>query len=101
MSNELTGECRYFLTYSGVKLPFNLLNPLEPEQIENRNTYFQGYFDEQNRLFGLQKMVYGELEMEHRYIYHPNGALQSAEIIDIDGEVTVLNFDENGQPLDS
>jgi YD repeat-containing protein len=101
MSNELTGECRYFLTYSGVKLPFNLLNPLEPEQIENRNTYFQGYFDEQNRLLGLQKMVYGEQEMEHRYTYHANGALQAAEIIDIDGEVTVLNFDESGQPLDS
>lgn len=101
MSNELTGECRYFLTYSGVKLPFNLLNPLEPEQIENRNTYFQGYFDAQDRLLGLRKMVYGELEMEHRYTYHANGALRMAEIIDIDGEVTVLNFDENGRPVAS
>ncbi|MGZ8219122.1 DUF6156 family protein [Methylomagnum sp.] len=101
MSNEIPGECRYFLTYSGVKLPFKLLNPLEPEQIENRNTYFRGYFDAENCLLSLQKMVYGELEMEHRYTYHGNGVLKAAEIIDIDGEVTVLSFDENGEPLDS
>jgi hypothetical protein len=89
MSDEIPGQCRYFLTYSGVKLPFNLLNELESSQIENRITFFRGYFDEQGRLAGLQKMVYGEIEMEHRYAYHASGVLNRAEIIDADSEVSV------------
>ena len=92
-------HCRYFLTYSGVKLPLKLLTELEPAQLENRNTYFRGYFDREDRLVGLQKVVYGEVEMEHRYAYHANGALRSVEIIDADGEKNSMAFDENGVPL--
>lgn len=99
MSDDIPGQCRYFLTYSGVKLPFNLLNELEPAQTENRNTFFCGYYDESGRLNGLRKMVYGEMEMEHRYEYHANGALKAARIIDIDGEEVELAFDETGEPL--
>jgi hypothetical protein len=100
MSDEIPGRCQYFLSYSGVKLPLKPVGELEPDQIENRNTYFRGYFDARDRLTTLQKMVYGELELEHRYTYHGNGALSRAEIVDIDGEVEVLEFDEQGQPLD-
>lgn len=99
MSDATPGRCRYFLSYSGVKLPLKLVSELEPDQVENRNTYFRGYFDEQDRLTVMQKMVYGELELEHRYTYRANSALGRAEIIDIDGEVEVLEFDESGQPL--
>jgi hypothetical protein len=42
-------------------------------------------------------MVYGEVEMEHRYQYDETGVLRRAEISDIDGEVTVLTFDENSR----
>ncbi|CAI8730103.1 protein of unknown function [Methylococcus capsulatus] len=96
MSETMAGTCRFFLTYSGVNLPLKLMTELEPEQIGHRNTYFQGYFDEQDRLVGLQKMVYGEVEMEHRYAYDRNGKLRRAEITDADGELTVLDFDEDG-----
>jgi hypothetical protein len=94
---ELTlGACRYFLTYTGVKLPLTLLNELEPGQLGNRITYLRGDYDGQGRLVGLQKIVYGEVEMEHRYQYDETGLLRRAEIIDIDGEVNVLAFDEQG-----
>lgn len=83
---------RYFLTYSGVKLPLRLLNELSPDQIENRNTYFRGDFDAQDRLVGLQKLVYGAVELEHRYTYDDHGVLIHAEITDADGEVTTLEF---------
>lgn len=83
---------RYFLTYSGVKLPLRLLNELSPDQIENRNTYFRGDFDPQDRLVGLQKLVYGAVELEHRYVYDDQGVLVHAEITDADGEVTTLEF---------
>jgi len=92
--------CRYFISYSGIKLPLKLVTPLEETELKNRNTFFRGYFDPQDRLVLCQKMVYGEIELEHRYDYYDSGVLQKAEITDADGEVTPLQFDEAGAPLD-
>jgi hypothetical protein len=101
MTDTIQGHCRYFLTYTGVKLPLKLLTELEPAQLENRNTYFRGYFDGQDRLVGLQKLVYAEVEMEHRYAYHANGALRSVEITDGDGDRNIMEFGENGEVLNT
>lgn len=84
---------RFFVTYTGVKLPFKLVNELKPVEVENRNTYFRGYFDEHERISGFDKIAYGEIELAHRYTYHDNGKLRAAEITDIDGETTMLIFD--------
>ena len=92
------GICRYFLTYTGVELPFKLVTPLSDSDVENRNTYFRGYFDADERLLGFDKMVYGEIEMAHRYAYHPNGALKQVEVTDIDGDIARLDFDAQGEP---
>ena len=92
------GSSRCFLTYTGVKLPFKLVTPLSDGEVENRNTYFRGYFDADERLLGFDKMVYGEIEMAHRYIYHDNGVLKQVEVTDIDGDATLLEFDEQGEP---
>lgn len=91
-------KTRYFVTYTGVKLPFKLVNELQAGEVENRNTYFTGYFDTQDRLTGFDKLAYGEIELMHRYCYHDNGRLSSAEITDIDGEVTMVLFDVEGKP---
>jgi len=101
MTDTPQGRCRYFLTYSGVKLPLRLMTELEPAQLENRNTFFRAYFDGEDRLTGVQKLVYGEVEMEHRYAYHANGNLRSVEIMDADGDWNGMEFDENGAPLES
>lgn len=94
-------SCRYFISYSGVKLPLKLVNELEDEShLENRNTYFRGYYDTDQRLLLCEKLVYGDIELRHRYGYHASGALAEAEITDADGEITVLSFDEQGLPLD-
>jgi hypothetical protein len=90
---------RYFVTYTGIKLPFKLVNELQEEAVQNRNTYFVGHFDAQDRLTGFDKLAYGEIELKHRYSYHPNGKLSAAEITDIDGEVTMLLFDAEGSPM--
>jgi len=89
---------RFFVTYTGVKLPFRLVNELQASEVENRNTYFHGYFDDQDRLIGFDKLAYGEIELTHRYSYHDNGQLKQAEITDIDGEITILEFDVAGSP---
>jgi len=92
--------CRYFVSYSGVKLPLQLVNELVNEsELQNRNTFFRGYFDAEKRLLLCQKLVYGEVELEHKYSYHDNGALRLAEITDVDDELTLLHFDEAGLPL--
>jgi hypothetical protein len=92
-------NCRHYVTYSGIKLPLKLVNPLEEADIANRNTYFRACFDEQGRMVLCQKVVYGEVELQHRYEYHDNGSLKLAEITEAADEPRVLRFDEQGQPL--
>ena len=87
-------DYRYFISYSGVKLPLKLLNPLTSEDLQNRNTFFRAQYDDQDRLLLCQKMVYGEIELEHRYHYYAKGGLKQAEITDADGELTILDFPE-------
>lgn len=84
------GIYRYFITYTGVKLPFTLTAELDEAETNNRNTFFKGIFDADGMLLSFQKLVYGEVEMEHRYSYGEDGALLRAEIIDADGELTVV-----------
>lgn len=98
MNNKAT-HIRYFVTYSGVKLPFKLTGELEENSTANRNTYFKGTFDAEGRLLGFQKIVYGEIELEHRYEYYPNGTLKQADMMNIENEINLLKFDENGKPL--
>ncbi|MDD4914456.1 MAG: DUF6156 family protein [Methylococcales bacterium] len=93
-------ECRYFISYSGIKLPLKLVTPITEAELQNRNTFFKAFFDEQDRLMLCQKLVYGEVELEHRYSYYGNGVLKAAEITDADGELTVLAFDEAGEPIE-
>lgn len=88
---------RYFISYSGVKLPLKLVNEIEEGGLDNRNTFFKGYYDAQDRLVRCEKLVYGETELLHNYEYDDNNVLRQAEITDADGELTLLTFDEQGQ----
>ncbi|OUD16197.1 DUF6156 family protein [Thioflexithrix psekupsensis] len=101
MTQDQDLMCRHFNTYSGVKLPLNLLNELTPQDIANRNTYFNGYFDKQQRLVCCEKIVYGDVELKHDYTYHPNGLLKQANITDSDGELSVIEFDEQGTKIET
>lgn len=87
-------ECRHFLTYTGIKLPLNLTTPLEEADIANRNTYFRAYYDAQERVIVCQKVVYGEIELEHRYEYYASGGLKRAEIIETDDDPKIMCFEE-------
>lgn len=91
--------CRHYVTYSGVKLPLKLVNPLAETDIANRNTYFRAWFDERGRMVRCEKVVYGEVELQHRYEYHADGSLKLAEITEADGEARVISFAARGQPL--
>lgn len=92
-------ECRYFVSYSGVKLPLKLVNEMQGSDRANRNTFFCGFYDDQQRLMRCEKRVYGEIELLHIYSYDDNGVLRRAEITDMDGEINELIFDEQGQSI--
>lgn len=92
-------ECRFFVSYSGIKLPFNLVNAIAMEDLTNRNTFIRAYYDKNGLLTGFDKVVYGEVELSHRYNYHDNKILKRAEIVMLDEEPAVLCFDETGAPI--
>ena len=78
---------KYFLTYSGISLPLQLVNPLDKSETDNRNTFFGVRLDSEGRFQQVHKLVYGEIDLEHRYGYHDNGLLSWAEIRDGDDDV--------------
>ncbi len=81
----------YFLTYSGVGLPLRLVGQLEENELGHRNTYIRAHYDSEDRLIQCEKLVYGEVELTHRYLYAADGALRRAEIT-IDDECSVMEF---------
>ena len=96
MNPEQQTECRYFVSYSGIKLPLKLVNEITEASINNRNTYYRGYFDAQDKMLLCQKVVYGEVESEHEYHYDDNGVLKQAQITE-DDEVREIHFNELGE----
>jgi hypothetical protein len=84
---------RYFLATSGVKLPLKLVNEIEADALSNRNTFIRATYDGAGRLALFEKMVYGDVELSHRYDYGADGALRRAEIVMLDEEPTVIDFD--------
>lgn len=99
MVDQANQECRFFTSYSGVKLPFNLVNAIAAEALSNRNTFIRAYFDQAGMLSGFDKVVYGEVELSHRYEYHDNGRLKRAEIVMLDEEPAAVIFDEAGSQV--
>lgn len=91
-------DYKYFLTYSGVRLPLNLVRPLAPEALENRNTYFRVTYDAGGRVASCEKLVYGEVELSHFYAYRPDGTLRHARI-ELGDEVTEVDCDDGGAPI--
>lgn len=96
MNQEQQPEFRYFVSYSGVKLPLKLVNEITEDSLNNRNTYYRSHFDAEDRMLLCQKVVYGEVESEHRYHYYPNGVLKFAQITE-DDEAREIHFNEQGE----
>jgi hypothetical protein len=88
--------CRYFVSYSGVKLPFNLVNPIAEGALSNRNSFIRAYFNKARALASFEKVVYGEVELSHRYEYYDNGILKCAVITMLEEDPVVMSFDETG-----
>lgn len=91
MTTTKFAETKFFLSYTGVKLPLKLVGELDEAETRNRNTYIRAHYDEGERLTRVEKMVYGDVELLHVYSYRPDGSLSRAEVT-IDDETTAMNF---------
>lgn len=89
---ENADTCRYFTSYSGVRLPLKLVGELDKNDMRNRNTYFRGNFNADNQLLRCEKIVYGEVEFRHNYRYHADGRLAQAEIDDGSGAPQIIAY---------
>jgi hypothetical protein len=98
MSENIEDGYRYFLTYSGLRLPLNLVGPLEANAIANRNTYIRATYDAEGRLASCEKLVYGEVELRHDYAYGVDGALSRARIA-MGEDVSEIECGPDGAPL--
>lgn len=94
--NQDATNVRYYVSYSGAKLPLKLVNEITEASLNNRNTYYRGYFDADDRMLLCQKVVYGEVESEHQYQYDDSGVLTSAQITE-DDEVREIRFNALGE----
>ena len=92
---------RYFISYTGVKLPLQLVNELDQGQLDNRITYFKAYYDDHNRLKVIEKVVYGEIEFSHHYEYGQDGKLEKAILHEGDELPRTLVFNSQGQAMET
>ncbi len=98
---EQNFQTRYYTSYSGITLPLKLVGEIAADDMANRNTFFEGSFNDQDQLCLCRKIVYGETDLEHRYDYYDNGMLKQAVIIDEDDEQITLSFDQQGNQLNA
>ena len=92
MDTKQNLTCRHYVSYTGVGLPLKLITPLDDATLDGRITYFRGYYDEGELLIAVEKVVYGEVEFEHRYRYDADGRIKSAELREPDEEPRVMEF---------
>lgn len=92
MPDKESLQCRHYASYTGVSLPLKLITPLEGDDLDRRITYFRGYYDSDERLLVIEKVVYGEIEFEHRYEYDADGNIRRAELCEQDEEPRVMEF---------
>jgi len=85
--------CRHYVSYTGVALPLKLITPLDEESLDRRITFFRGYYNAQEQLVAVEKVVYGEIEFEHRYEYYSDGRLKSAVLREVDETPRIMQFE--------
>ncbi len=93
---ESESNCRYFISYTGIKLPLLLVNELDSDGLDNRITYFKAYYDDHDRVKIIEKVVYGEIEFIHHYEYNQQGVLEKAILLEGDEMPRTLVFDSQG-----
>jgi hypothetical protein len=84
----------YYRRFAGYQLPLRLIEKIAKEEAESLTSagqsYYVGHYGPNGRLLKAVKMLRGEMDFEHAYVYSPKGRLMSVVIARADGAVNVL-----------
>jgi len=84
----------YYRRFAGYHLPLRLIEKITKEEAEALTSagqsFYVGHYGPNGRLLKAVKMLRGEMDFEHAYIYSPKGRLMSVVIARADGTVNVL-----------
>jgi hypothetical protein len=84
----------YYRRFAGYQLPLRLVEKIAKEEAESLasagQSYYVGHYGPNGRLLKAVKMLRGEMDFEHAYVYSPKGRLMSVVIARADGTVNVL-----------
>lgn len=84
----------FYRGFAGCHLPLRLIEKIAKEEAEALtaagHSYYVGHYGPNGRLLKAVKMLRGEMEFEHAYIYSAKGRLMSVVIARADGTVSVL-----------
>jgi hypothetical protein len=84
----------YYRRFAGYQLPLRLIEKIAKEEVEALTSagqsYLVGHYGPNGRLLKAVKMLRGEMDFQHAYIYSPKGRLMSVVIARADGTVNVL-----------
>lgn len=94
-------QCRCYTSYTGIKLPLKLVNELNDDDMDKRITYFKGYFDAQDQLKIIEKVVYDEIEFSHHYEYNDDGVISKVIMVEDDALPRTLVFDGDGHAVEA
>jgi len=92
-------NCRHYIAYTGIRLPYKFVNEISDEELNLRNTYFKAYYDKEGKMTRCEKIVYGEVEFTHNYDYYADGVIKRAEILEAGEGARYIHYHENGFPI--
>lgn len=95
----------YYAGWGGYMHPIGLSKKItrgEADAVAARgNAYLVGYFDADNRLRRVDKILKGELFFRFEYSYYPSGRLKLAKTLRHDGRAVEFEYDKRGRKLPS
>lgn len=101
-SNGADDRVLYFESFSGYKIPLNLVGQITKEESLSKKSFYVGYYGKDGQLQRVEKYYDGVIFFAHDYEYYASGSVKTSTVKNKDGVVTLNSFDdkatEKGKP---
>lgn len=99
MAADTRKTSRFFLSYTGVKPPLNLVGPIAAEALSNRNTFIRAYFNEAGAPPASTRSSMARWSSPVAINSTTMARLSLAEIAMLDEDAVSLQFDAAEAPI--
>jgi hypothetical protein len=93
----------YYAGWGGYVHPIGLDKKITREEADaiaaRGNAYLIAFFDADNRLVRVDKILKDALFFRFEYTYHPNGRLKLTKVLRSDGRTKEFEYDQRGRKL--